>query len=109
MPVEDTGVGLTRQLTPIEPSAGMGGSGDLAPPAGAQPKAANSDRRPRSPPAPASILVIRKVLERHGGAPLLPLEQQGDERRGEDEGGGDLQAPGAEEMAAALPWARLPT
>ena len=47
--------------------------------------------------------MIRKVLERRGGTPLLPLEQHGDERRGEDEGSGDLQPPGAEEMAAALP------
>jgi hypothetical protein len=31
------------------------------------------------------------------------LEEQRDEWRGDDEGGSELQPPGAEEMAAALP------
>ena len=97
MPVQDTGVGLTCQFTPIEPRTHVCGwvlrvgtsSAD-------QPKAENSDRRPSRTARPSSgILVIGKVLERCGGAPLLALEQQGDERRGENEGGGDLQTPGA--------------
>ena len=105
MPVQDTGVGLTRQLMPIEPRTHVCGRvlrvWDLF-----GGPAEGRELRPApfaDGPTQLRILVIGKVLERCGGAPLLALEQQGDEGRGEDEGGSDLQAARAEEMAAALP------
>jgi hypothetical protein len=47
--------------------------------------------------------MIGKVPEGRGGAPLLALEQQGYERCGEHETGGDFEAPVTDEMTPALP------
>ena len=55
------------------------------------------------------LLVVGEVEERRAGAPLLALEQQGDEGRQQHQGGGHLQASGHDQRASRSPRARLPT
>jgi hypothetical protein len=66
-------------------------------------------RRPRTPAPPLpdrggqlGVLVVGEVEERRRRAPLLALEQHRHERRGQHQGGADLELARREQVARAL-------
>ena len=72
---------------------------------GSQPRGRTRARRPSlHGGAERGVVVIGEVEERRRGRPLLALEQQGHERRGELQGGGDPQPAGRSARPAAPPW-----